>query len=66
MTLDQARSVLAAAPQTAQVRTETALDQLMEMESPEPVADQPAVKVTGSTAKISLLVAAGQSLLIEG
>lgn len=68
MTLDQAKAVLAAAPQTAQARTETALDKLMETESPEAVADLPAQhnhSADGSAAKISLLVTAGKSLIGE-
>ncbi|HDS4354372.1 S49 family peptidase [Enterobacter roggenkampii] len=68
MTLDQAKAVLAAAPQTAQARTETALDALMAKESPEAVADMPAQhnhSADGSAAKISLLVQAGKSLIEE-
>lgn len=68
MTLDQAKAVLAAAPQTAQARTETALDALMEKESPAAVADLPAQRnhsADGSAAKISLLITAGKSLIGE-
>ncbi|HAS1749982.1 hypothetical protein ASV33_16070 [Enterobacter hormaechei subsp. xiangfangensis] len=68
MTLDQAKAVLAAAPQTAQARTETALDALMTKESPEAVAYMPAQhnhSADGSAAKISLLVQAGKSLIEE-
>lgn len=68
MTLEQAKAVLAAAPQTAHARTETALDTLMERESPDAVADLPAQhnhSAEGSAAKISLLVTAGKSLIGE-
>lgn len=68
MTLEQAKAVLGAAPQTAQARTETALDKLMATESPEPVADLPAQhthSAEDSAAKISLLVTAGKSLIGE-
>lgn len=62
MTVEQAQSVLAAAPQTAQARTETTLDTLMSTESPDPVKDGGRALATGSNAKISLLVAAGKSI----
>ncbi|ECJ5891775.1 S49 family peptidase [Salmonella enterica subsp. salamae] len=64
MTAEQAKKVLAVAPQAAQVRTETALDTLMETESPAVIQDGNKALATGASAKISLLVAAGES--IEG
>lgn len=66
MTLEQAKLVLGAAPQTAQARTETALDALMEKESPAAVADMPASQTADSSAaKIALLVTAGKNLTGE-
>lgn len=62
MTLEQAQVVLAAAPQTAQARTETTLDALMNNESPDPIKDNGKALATGASAKISLLVAAGKSI----
>ncbi|EAA9320488.1 S49 family peptidase [Salmonella enterica] len=62
MTVEQAQAVLAAAPQTAQSRTETTLDALMSTESPDPVKDGGRALATGSNAKVSLLVAAGKSI----
>lgn len=63
MTLEQARVVLAAAPQTAQARTETALDTLMSTESPATIQDAGSTTATGTTANVSMLVAAGRSIL---
>lgn len=65
MTAAQAQSVLAAAPQTAQARTETTLDTLMESESPAVIQDGNAALATGNNKKISLLVAAGKSVTGE-
>ncbi|ECG7135599.1 S49 family peptidase [Salmonella enterica subsp. enterica serovar Uppsala] len=62
MTVEQAQVVLAAAPQTAQARTETTLDAIMEKESPDTIQDGGRALATGSNAKISLLVAAGKSI----
>ncbi|HAN6675085.1 TPA: S49 family peptidase, partial [Escherichia coli] len=55
--------VLAAAPQTAQARTETALDTLMSTESPATIQDAGSTTATGTTANVSMLVAAGRSIL---
>ncbi|HFE3612234.1 TPA: S49 family peptidase [Escherichia coli] len=63
MTVGQAQAVLAAAPQTAQARTETALDTLMSTESPETIQDAGSTTATGTTANVSMLVAAGRSIL---
>ena len=63
MTVEQAQLVLAAAPQTAQARTETALDTLMSTESPETIQDAGSTTATGTTANVSMLVAAGRSIL---
>lgn len=63
MTLEQAQVVLAAAPQTAQARTETALDTLMSTESPETIQDAGSTTATGTAANVSMLVAAGRSIL---
>ncbi|EBU7766753.1 S49 family peptidase [Salmonella enterica subsp. enterica serovar Rovaniemi] len=62
MTVEQAQVVLAAAPQTAQARTETTLDAIMEKESPDAIQDGGRALATGSNAKISLLVAAGKAI----
>ena len=63
MTVGQAQAVLAAAPQTAQARTETALDTLMSTESPATIQDAGSTTATGTTANVSMLVAAGRSIL---
>ncbi|EMB3656233.1 S49 family peptidase [Escherichia coli] len=63
MTVEQAQLVLAAAPQTAQARTETALDTLMSTESPATIQDAGSTTATGTTANVSMLVAAGRSIL---
>lgn len=63
MTVEQAQLVLAAAPQTAQARTETALDTLMSTESPATIQDAGSITATGTTANVSMLVAAGRSIL---
>ncbi|HFZ6065423.1 TPA: S49 family peptidase [Escherichia coli] len=63
MTVEQAQVVLAAAPQTAQARTETALDTLMSTESPATIQDAGSTTATGTTANVSMLVAAGRSIL---
>ena len=63
MTIEQAQTVLAAAPQTAQARTETALDTLMSTESPATIQDAGSTTATGTTANVSMLVAAGRSIL---
>lgn len=63
MTLEQAKAVLSAAPQTAHARTETTLDSLMASESPEPVSDLPAQQ-HGANANVALLVAAGKSISV--
>ncbi|HCC6946423.1 TPA: S49 family peptidase, partial [Escherichia coli] len=63
MTVGQAQVVLAAAPKTAQARTETALDTLMSTESPATIQDAGSTTATGTTANVSMLVAAGRSIL---
>lgn len=62
MTAAQAQSVLAAAPQTAQARTETTLDTLMESESPAAIQDSGGVQAGSGNKNISLLVAAGKTI----
>lgn len=63
MTVGQAQVVLAAAPKTAQARTETALDTLMSTESPATIQDAGSTTATGTAANVSMLVAAGRSIL---
>lgn len=59
MTLDQAKAVLLTSPQSAQARTDTALDALMGKESPAPV-DSGVAAQKGADARVAGLLKAGK------